>query len=180
MRLKVNYGQSIHGNEEIKAVTKVLKHSTQMGKCTREFEKKISKLFNKRFGLMVNSGSSALLLAYESLSIPKGSNIITPVLNFSTTVSMMIKAGYVPNFVDVKDNTFCIDESKIESAINKKTKAISIPNLLGNLPNWPFIYKLAKKYKLIIIEDSADTLGAKIDKQLSGKYSDISITSFYG
>ena len=180
MSLKVNYGQSIHGKEEIKAVVDVIKNSTQMGKYTREFEKKISRLFNKKFGLMVNSGSSALLLAYESLPIPKGSNIITPVLNFSTTVSMMIKAKYVPNFVDVKDNSFCIDERKIESAINKKTKAISIPNLLGNLPNWPFIYKLAKKYKLIIIEDSADTLGAKINNQLSGKYSDISITSFYG
>lgn len=180
MSLRVNYAQSVHDKKEINEVIKVIKNSTQMGKYTREFEKKISKLFSKKFGLMVNSGSSALLLAYETLPIPKGSNIITPVLTFSTTVSMMVKAGYKPNFIDVKDRTFCIDENQIEGSINKKTKAISIPNLLGNLPNWPFIYKIARKYNLFIIEDSADTLGATINNYSSGKFSDISITSFYG
>jgi CDP-6-deoxy-D-xylo-4-hexulose-3-dehydrase len=158
MSLRVNYAQSVHGKKEINAIIKVMKSSTQMGKYTREFEKKISKLFSKKFGLMVNSGSSALLLAYETLPIPKGSNIITPVLTFSTTISMMLKAGHEPNFIDIKDGTFCIDENQIEDAINKKTKAISVPNLLGNLPNWPLIYKIARKHNLHIIEDSADTL----------------------
>ena len=180
MSLRVNYAQSVHGKKEINEIIKVIKNSTQMGKYTSEFEKKISKLFAKKFGLMVNSGSSALLLAYETLPIPKGSNIITPVLTFATTISMMVKAGYKPNFIDIKDRTFCIDESQIEGAINKKTKAISIPNLLGNLPNWPLIYKIARKYNLFIIEDSADTLGATINNYSSGKFSDISITSFYG
>ena len=180
MSLRINYAKSVHGKNEINQIIKVLKNSTQMGKYTREFEKKVCKLFSKKFGLMVNSGSSALLLAYETIPIPKGSNIITPVLTFSTTVSMMLKAGYIPNFIDINDKTFCIDENQIESAINKKTKAISVPNLLGNLPNWPLIYKIAKKHNLLIIEDSADTLGATINNFSSGKFSDISITSFYG
>jgi hypothetical protein len=79
--LRVPYGLSVHGNEEIKAVTKVLKSSTQMGKNVSTFEKKIAKLFSKKYGLMVNSGSSALLLAMETLDIPEGSEIITPGMN---------------------------------------------------------------------------------------------------
>ncbi len=144
--MKINYGKSIHGNEEIKEVISVIKNSTQMGKKTKKFENKISKLFEKKYGLMVNSGSSALLLAYEVLPISKGSNIITPVLTFGTTVSSMIKSGFIPNFVDINPLTFCIDEDKIEKSINKNTKAISVPNLLGNLPNWIKIKKIAKKY----------------------------------
>ena len=180
MQIKVNYGKSVHGKDELKAVVDVIKNSTQMGKQTKNFENKISKLFCKKYGLMVNSGSSALLLAYEVLPIPRGSNIITPVLTFSTTVSSMVKAGYLPNFIDVNLQTYCIDEDKIEKNINKKTKAISIPNLLGNLPNWLLIKKIARKYNLLIIEDSADALGSKINNVSSGQHSDISITSFYG
>ena len=179
-KMKIFYGKSVHGKDEINSVIKVLKNSTQMGKNTKEFEKKICKLFSKKYGLMVNSGSSALLLAYESLPIDKGSNIITPVLTFSTTISMMIKSGYIPNFVDVKDRTFCIDENLIKKSINNKTKAICIPNLLGNLPDWNKIKKIAKNYNLIVIEDSADALGSTINNYPSGKYTDISITSFYG
>ncbi len=178
--MRVNYGESVHGKDEIKAVLGVLNKTTQMGKNTKLFENKVSKLFNKKYGLMVNSGSSALLLAYETIPIPKGSNIITPILTFSTTVSMMIKCGFVPNFVDVNVKTFCIDEEKIEASINKKTKAICVPNLLGNLPDWKKIKAIAKKYKLLIIEDSADALGSKINNKSSGYYTDISITSFYG
>ena len=162
MNLKVNYGQSVHGKEEICAVTEVLKNSTQMGRNTRKFEKKISTLFAKKYGLMVNSGTSALLLAYQTLPLPQGSNIITPVLTFATTVSTMVKSGFIPNFVDIKDRTFCIDEGKIEKAINNRTKAIAIPNLIGNLPNWKKIRLIARKHKLIIIEDSADALGSTI------------------
>ena len=78
--LRVPYGLSVHGKDEIKAVTKVLKSSTQMGKNVSIFEKKISKLFSKKYGLMVNSGSSALMLAMETLDIPEGSEVITPAL----------------------------------------------------------------------------------------------------
>mgnify|MGYP001308424187 FL=1 len=179
-KIRVTYGLSVHDENEIKAVNAVLKTSTQMGKNVFNFEKKISKLFQKKYGLMVNSGTSALFLALESLGLPRYSEVITPVLTFSTTVSSIIKNNLIPVFIDVKENTYCIDESKIENLISKKTKVISVPNLIGNIPDWQVIYKIAKKYKLIIIEDSADALGAKYNSISTGKFSDISITSFYG
>lgn len=178
--IRVPYGQSVHGNDEIKAVTKVLKNSTQMGKNVQQFEKKISKLFSKKYGLMVNSGSSAILLAMEVLNLPKNSEIITPTLTFSSTVSYIIKNNLIPVFVDVKEGTYCMDEDKVKKLINKNTKAIIAPHLIGNLVNWEKIYKMLKKKNIIIIEDSADTLGATYKNKSSGKYTDISITSFYG
>ena len=134
--LRVPYGLSVHGSDEIAAVNKVLKSSTQMGKNVISFEKKISKLFSKKYGLMVNSGSSALLLAMETLDIPEGSEIITPALTFSTTVGYIVKNNFVPVFVDVKEGTYCVNESKIKNLITKKTKAIVAPHLMGNIVNW--------------------------------------------
>ena len=178
--MKISYGKCIQTSEDIKAVIKALKNGTQMGSHTNKFEKKISLIFKKRFGLMTNSGSSALLLAYETLKLKKNSNFITPILNFSTTVSMLLKTGYIPNFVDIRKNTFCIDEDKIENSINQNTVGLVIPNLIGAVPNYKKLKKIAKKHKLILIEDSADTLGALYNKKSTGHYSDISITSFYG
>lgn len=180
--MRVNYGQSVHGNEEINAVVKVLKNSTQLGRNVQIFEKKVSSLYSKKYGLMVNSGSSALLLAFDSLNFPKGSEVITPVLTFSTSISYIIKNDLKPVFIDVRRNSFCIDEDQIKNALTKKTVAIVIPNLLGNLPNWLKIKKIIKSFNknIIIIEDSADCLGSKYNKKSSGHYSDISITSFYG
>ena len=177
---RVPYGLSVHGKDEIQAVTKVLNSTTQMGKNVSTFEKKIAKLFNKKYGLMVNSGSSALMLAMETLGIPEGSEIITPALTFSTTVGYIVRNNYVPVFVDVKEGTYCIDEDAIKSVITKKTKAIVAPHLMGNIVNWEKIYPILKKNKIIIVEDSADTLGATYKKKSTGHYADVSITSFYG
>ena len=178
--LRVPYGLSVHGTEEIKAVVKVLKTSTQMGKNVSVFEKKISKLFAKKYGLMVNSGSSALLLAMETLNFPAGSEIITPALTFSTTVSYIVRNNWVPVFVDVEEGTYCINENKIKDLITKKTKAIVAPHLMGNIVNWQKISPMLKKRGILIVEDSADTLGATYKNKSTGKYADISITSFYG
>jgi len=178
--IRVPYGLSVHGNEEIKAVTKVLKSSTQMGKNVSTFEKKISKLFSKKYGLMVNSGSSALLLAMETLDIPEGSEVITPALTFSTTVGYIVRNKLVPVFVDVEEGTYCINESKIKGMITKKTKAIVAPHLMGNIVNWENLAPMLKKKGILIIEDSADTLGATHRNKSTGYHADISITSFYG
>ena len=178
--LRVPYGLSVHGNDELKAVTKVLKSTTQMGKNVRIFEKKISKLFAKKYGLMVNSGSSALMLAMETLDIPEGSEVITPVLTFSTTVGYIVRNKLIPVFVDVEEGTYCIDENKIKNLITKKTKAIVAPHLMGNIVNWEKISPMLKKRGIVIIEDSADTLGATYKNKSTGHYADISITSFYG
>lgn len=178
--IRVPYAQSVHGQEEIDAVLEVLNSSTQMGKKTIELEKKVSKIFDKKFGIMTNSGSSALYLAMDILGFNKGSEVITPALTFSTTVASLVKSDLIPNFVDINHKTFCIDENKIEKKINSKTKAILAPDLLGSLCNWPKIKEIADKYNLKILQDSADTLGAKINNLSSGFYSDMSITSFYG
>ncbi|OIZ95259.1 NarL family transcriptional regulator [Candidatus Rickettsiella isopodorum] len=178
--MHVPYGKSVHGEEEIAAVISVLRSSTQMGKAVRDMEKKISTLFNKAFGVMLNSGSSANYLAIELLKLPEFSEVITPVLTFSTTVAPLIKNKLIPVFVDVELDTFNIDADQIVSMITDKTKALIIPNLLGNLPDWHKIRLIADKYNLVVIEDSCDTLGATLDGNASGFYSDISTTSFYG
>lgn len=179
-KLSVPYGKSVHGEEEIAAVVDVLRTSTQMGKHVREMEEKVATLFQKSQGIMVNSGSSANYLAVEILNLPEGSEVITPVLTFATTVAPLLKNKLVPAFVDVEEATFNIDANKIEELITDKTRAMMIPNLLGNLPDWQKIKTIAEKYNLVIIEDSADTLGATINNKSTGSYSHISTTSFYG
>ncbi len=178
--LHVPYGMTVHGEEEVRAVVEVLHTSTQMSKNVREMESRVAKLFSKKYGIMVNSGSSALYLAMELLGLPQGSEVITPALTFATTVACMVKNGLVPSFVDCEEGTYCIDADKIEKAITPNTRAILIPNLLGNIPDWEKIQKIAQKHNLKIIEDSADTLGGEINGKPSGAYCDISITSFYG
>ena len=137
-----------------------------MGQSVEKFENKISKIFSKKYGLMVNSGSSALILALKVLNFKKDSEIITPCLNFGTAVSSIILSNLKPIFVDCDVRTLQIDPKKIEEKISKNTKALLIPNLIGNIPDWQTIKKIAKKHNLKIIEDSADTLGAKIKKNL--------------
>ena len=177
---KISYGKNVYDNKEINAVIKTLKKTTQMGESVSAFEKKVSKIFSKKYGLMVNSGSSALILALKVMNFKKGSEIIAPSLNFGTAVSSIMLNNLNPILVDCKIDTLQIDPNKIEKKISKKTKAILVPNLIGNIPDWKKIRKIANKYKLMIIEDSADTLGGMVDGKSTGIYSDISITSFYG
>ena len=178
--MKIVYGKNVYGKKEINAVINKLRSSTQMGEAVTKFEIKIAKLFSKKYGLMVNSGSSALTLATNVLNLKKGDEVIAPCLNFGTAVSAIILSGATPILVDVDIQTLQINIDQISKKITKKTKAIMVPNLIGNIPKWPEIYKIAKKNKLKIIEDSADTLGATIKNKSTGIYSDVSITSFYG
>lgn len=178
--MNISYAKTVYGKNEIDAVVKCLRESTQMGKYASKFEQKIAKIFDKKYCLYVNSGSSALYLGIESFNFKKNSEVITPALTFSTSVGCIIKNNLIPVFVDVEPNTFCIDADQIEKMVTKKTVAILAPNLMGNICDWPKIKKIAKKYNLVIIEDSADTLGSTINNKSSGYYSDMSITSFYG
>ena len=182
MKKKIYYGLAVYDKKEINAVNNVLKNKKLTlidGPLVKKFEKEVAKLFGKKYGLMVNSGSSANLLALASLKLKKNSEIITPTLTFSTTVAPIYQLGLVPNFVDVEINKFIINVEKIEKSINKNTKAIIVPNLLGNIPNYKKIMEIAKKYSLKVIEDSADTIGYSINGKNFGKFSDISTTSFY-
>ncbi|WP_170457534.1 DegT/DnrJ/EryC1/StrS family aminotransferase [Ruegeria arenilitoris] len=178
--MRVNYGQTVHGQDEIDAVVEVLKTSTQMGPKVREMQQKVAGLFSKAHGIMVNSGSSANYLAVEILDLPKGSEVITPALTFATTVAPLVRQGLVPAFVDAAEGTYNIDVEQIERMISPKTSAMMIPSLIGNLPDWRRIRELADAHGLKVIEDSADTLGATIDGTSTGVWSDVSTTSFYG
>ena len=179
---KVYYGKAVYDSKEIEAVLKVLKNNSLSlvdGPSVKKLENKVSKLFGKKFGLMVNSGSSANLLALASLNFKKGSEIITPNLTFSTTIAPIYQLGLIPHFIGVEENKFVADVSQIEKCINKKTVALMIPNLLGNIANLKKIHSIAKKYSLKVIEDSADTIGYTINKKNGGIYSDITTNSFY-
>lgn len=178
--MRVNYGQTVHGEEEIEAVVRVLRSSTQMGKHVREMQDGVAALFDKRHGIMVNSGSSANFIAVALLDLPAGSEVITPALTFATTVAPIVQHGLVPAFIDAAEGTYNADASQIEAMIGPKTKAIMIPSLIGNLPDWPRIREIAQEHGLIVVEDSADTLGATIKGVSTGVNSDISTTSFYG
>lgn len=178
--IRVPYGLSVHGREEIQAVTEVLRGNTAVGKRTEEFERRIARMFGKKYGIMVNSGSSANLLSLEILDLPKGSEVITPLLTFSTTVAPIVQKGLVPVFIDVKLNEFVIDTSQVEKAISQKTRALFIPSLLGNIPDMQKLAAIAKRHKLWLIEDSCDTLGGRFADRPTGRYSHITTTSFYG
>jgi len=177
---QISYAKTVYGQEEVDAVVKCLSESTQMGNYSRKFERKIATLFGKDHCLYVNSGSSALFIGVEAFNFPEGSEVITPALTFSTSVGCIVKNKLIPVFVDVEPLSYCIDTQLIESEITPKTVAILAPNLMGNLCNWPHIREIADKHNLIVIEDSADTLGATINGVSSGSFSDMSITSFYG
>ena len=178
--MKISYGKNVYGKEEINAVVNQLKKTTQMGPSVIKFENSIAKYFSKKYGLMVNSGSSAIMLAIKVLGLKKGDEVIAPCLNFGTAISSLMHYGVLPVFVDIEISSLQINIEQIQKKITKKTKALMIPNLIGNIPDWRKIYKVAKKNNLKIIEDSADTLGAKILNKSTGRYSDVSITSFYG
>ena len=178
--IRVPYGSTVHGQEEIDAVVNVLKTTTQMSTNVRDFEAKVAAKYSKDYAIMVNSGSSALYLSIEALNLPKGSEVITPALTFGTTVASIVNNGHVPVFVDVKPDTYCIDETQIESKITKNTSAIVAPDLMGNICEWPFIRELADKHGLKILVDSADTIGATYDGVSTGAFADVAITSFYG
>ena len=179
---KIYYGKAVYDNKEINAVINVLKNQSLTlidGDNVKKLEKIVAHMFGKKYGLMVNSGSSANLLALSSLNFERGSEIITPNLTFSTTVAPIYQLGLIPHFIGVEENKFVADCSQIERCINKKTAAIMIPNLLGNIAEWKKIHAIAKKYKIKVIEDSADTIGYTVDGKNSGKYSDIVTNSFY-
>ena len=151
-----------------------------MGKNVTEMEEKVSKMFDKKYGLMTNSGTSALMLAAESSKLPKGSEVITAAFTFATTVTPILKNGLVPVFIDAEKDTLNIDANRLEDFVTENTSAIWIPNMLGNIPDWDVIRDVANKHNLLVIEDSADTLGGTLRGTPTGTRTDISITSFYG
>ena len=180
MRKKVWYAPykfESYGEEEIKAVEESLRSGWLGGQGPKsvEFEEQIAKRFGKKYGVFVNSGSSACLLAIASLNLPKGSKIITPACTFSTTLAPIIQLGYEPVFVDVGLNDYVADIKQVVDAITPEVRAIMLPNLIGNKPDWKRLrqeVELLGRADIYLIEDSADTITETFE-------SDIATTSFY-
>ena len=166
-----------YGEEEIRAVEQCLRDGWIAGFGPRsiEFENKVAKYFGKKYGVFVNSGSSACLLALACLKLPKGSEVITPACTFSTTVAPMVQLGLKPIFCDVELTSYVPSLKQVIDKITDNTKVIMIPNLIGNKPEWKAIREhliSINRNDIILIEDSADTMTYTEE-------TDISTTSFY-
>ena len=181
MSKRVLYAGSVHDEAEIEACLEVLRSGPtafRIGARVTAFEQQVAALFGKAGGIAVNSGSSALYLAVELLDLPKGSEVLTSVLTFSTDVAPLVRAGLVPVFVDVEPDTYNVDPDALERLIGPDTKAMLIPNLVGNTPDWDRLRAIADAHDLLVIEDSCDALGATLRGTPTGTRSDLSVTSF--
>ena len=176
------------GKEELKNIVEAsLDGWLTTGRFNDEFQKKLSAFLGIKCLLTVNSGSSANLVAFSTLTslklkeraIKKGDEIITVAASFPTTVNPIIQFGAIPVFLDIKIPTYNIDENLIEESITSKTKAIMIAHTLGNPFNVKKIREICDKYNLWFIEDTCDALGSKYNNQLVGTFGDLATLSFY-
>jgi len=176
------------GSKEIKNMVEAsLDGWLTAGRFNEAFEKELAKFLGIRHVLTVNSGSSANLVAFNTLTSPKlgsraiqkGDEVISVAAGFPTTVNPILQFGAVPVFVDIELGTYNIDASLIENAITPKTKAIMLAHTLGNPFNLEVVTELCKKYKLWLVEDCCDALGSTYHGQLVGTFGDIATLSFY-
>jgi CDP-6-deoxy-D-xylo-4-hexulose-3-dehydrase len=180
-------GKVIGQNELKNMVEASLDGVLTAGRFNKIFEDKLCKFLGTKCLLTVNSGSSANLIAFSTLTslklkdraIKKGDEIIAVAASFPTTVNPIIQYGAIPVFIDIKIPTYNIDESLIESAITDKTKAIMLAHTLGNPFNVKKIKEICDKYNLWLIEDTCDALGAKFNNQNVGTFGDLATLSFY-
>src|SRR5579864_1546936 len=178
---RILYSGSVHDQAEKDAVMAVLDGGVTaftIGERVAEMERRVAALFGKASGVMVNSGSSALYLAVELLNLPAGAEVITSTCTFSTDISSIVRAGLVPVFVDVEPATYNADVSRVEEMVTDRTRAILLPNLIGNAPDWDAVRAIADAHDLLVVEDSCDALGATLRGTPTGTRSHLSLTSF--
>lgn len=180
-------GKLLNSSELEKMVEASLDGWLTAGRFNEIFEKRLSQFIGIKHLITVNSGSSANLVAFSTLTSPKlgeraiqkGDEVISVAAGFPTTVNPIIQFGAVPVFVDIDPLTHNIDAFKIESAISSKTKAIMLAHSLGNPFNLDVVMSLCKKYKLWLIEDCCDALGSTYRGKMVGTFGDIATLSFY-
>jgi len=184
----IHYSGRVFNEKELQyLVDAALEFWLTFGKYSEEFEKRFSRYLGVRWALLVNSGSSANLLAFMALTSPllrqrqikRGDEVITVAAGFPTTVSPIIQYGAKPVFIDVDLETFNVDVRKLEKARSLKTKAVVLAHTLGNPFDISAVKKFCIKHKLWLIEDNCDALGSKYDGKLTGVFGDIGTSSFY-
>ena len=174
-------------NDDINEGIKVLKSKQlTLSTKTKKFENDFTTKFNSKYSLMVNSGSSANLLALQCLINPyrknrlkKDDEVIIPTLCWSTSLWPIIQSNLKPIFIDINPETLNISEKDIEDKITKKTKAIMLVHVLGNSCNMDEIMRIKKKYNLVLIEDTCESLGSKYKNKYLGTFGEFSTFSFY-
>jgi CDP-6-deoxy-D-xylo-4-hexulose-3-dehydrase len=178
----------VFGKEELSAATKAsLDFWLTSGPYTEQFESRLSKKVGVRHAFMVNSGSSANLLALSSLTSPihgdkalkPGDEVITVAAGFPTTVTPILQNGLMPVYVDIEPETYVAIDEQIEKAIGPRTKAIMMAHTLGNPFNLDLVMGLVKKHNLWLIEDNCDALGGTYDGKNLGTFGDLATLSFY-
>lgn len=179
---RVLYAKATYDEAEKEAVRDVLETPERLvgGDYTDRFQAEVSDRFGKEIGVMTNSGSSANMLALTGLALPEGAEVITPITTFSTTVAPIVQNDLIPVFIDIEPGSYQIRIDKIEDAVSPTTEAIMVPALAGNIPNWPRLREIADEHDLYLIEDSCDTIGATIQGEPTGTFTDVTTTSFYG
>lgn len=149
------------------------------GPFIKEFEEKFSKYIGRKYGIAVSSGTAALEVAMGTLGIKPGDEVIMPTFTIISCASAVVAYGGIPVFVDSEPGTWNIDVNKIEEKITKKTKAIMAVHIYGHPCDMDAVLKIVKKYKLLLIEDAAETHGAEYKGKKCGSFGDISFFSFY-
>ena len=179
--------QAAYGADEVnECVDALLSTYVTMGARVREFEKRFAERVGSKHAIMVNSGSSANLLAMAALANPAlknpirpGDEVIVPAVTWSTTVWPVIQLGAVPVLVDVSLDTLCLDMDAARAAVTEKTRAIFPVHLLGNATDMDAVQKLAKEKNLYVIEDTCEALGTELGGKVVGSFGDYGTYSFY-
>ncbi len=186
-KTKIHYAGRVFDEREMVAMTdSMLDFTLTLGRYGKKFEEMLKQIYGVDYCMLVNSGSSANLLAISALMsdelenpLKRGDEVITPAATFPTTLAPIIQNGLVPVFVDANLGTYNIDEDMIEEAISDKTKAVFIPHTLGNPCEMDKIMKVVKKNNLYLIEDCCDALGSRYDNKLVGTFGEMATFSFY-
>ena len=186
-KTKISIASPTYGFAEVnEALDSLLSTWVTMGKKVKKFENSFGRYIGSKYPVMVNSGSSANLLALSILTNPKfskrieaGSEVLTPAVTWATTLFPIVNVNLVPSIIDVSLEDFNLDVDKLRKSITKKTKAIMPVHLLGNPANMKEIIDIAKEYDLFVIEDSCEAHGAEFNNKKIGSFGDISTFSFF-
>jgi len=173
--------------EYMAAIKTLLGEWLVLGAEAIKFERKFPKLFDKQYGILTNSGSSANLLmmlaltSKRGLNLPKGTKVITPIAGFPTTINPILQVGFVPIFVDIELDTLNLNLDQVEEVCinHPDAKIIIFAHVLGNPPNMNRLMEIVKKYNLILLEDCCDALGSTFEDKPLGSFGKMASCSFY-